>query len=1013
MPTESYGYSGGWQTFTVPEGVTSVTLTLTGGGSGNSHGGKVEGRLAVTPLQKLWISCGGVGKPNSGANPGSAVFGGGGAGGRGRNGQGGDGGGGATVIRLGTQSGSLKAVAGGAGGASGDAGKGGAGGAATGGAGADGNSGDGPIDSALGGTQTRGGAGGTTPAGGGFAGWGGGHKPNDRTPGTGILQPGGEGGSPPSGDCHGGGGGGGGYHSGGGGAASRKGVRVGGGGAGGANYTGGLTAAKSERGTGGTAGGTVVVKWGEPPPENLKPTAPTAVKINDIDAETEVPTRSTGTVRVEAEVNDPNPEDVIRMLVRLTTISNFATYGDYWTDWFGNEQRAFIDLTGLAQDTHYYARLYAQDNRGLISEDFNSIDFWTNRGPTASTLISPAENANMPSLSPIGFSWTFEDPDDGDAQSGFQLQYRTAATVSQASGPWVLVDGSSSAVVNWTAPPGTFKGSTYYEWMVRTKDLQGRWSDWSFANSFYSMGTTSPPQLLLPVRDVAVDVTKTVTMAWRFIDYDAGDTQKRADVRWRLVGQDDSAWITHVGAQTPGIPGANPYWVFPIETFAPGYHYEWQVRTYDTGGGTQSDWSAPATFWSIATPGSEVTAKPVVANPKIQGALGCGTYRVFIYDQGGRTPRGEITPVSNLTFSRRRDDISACVVDTNGFGPDCCRLYADLRSWAHELVVFRDEKRVWEGPITRITYTTQSVEIEAKDVMAYLYRRIMRQGYNDSFQMVDPVTGLPVTSGGVQRGLRTVVERAQMIIVNALAPSDPNILPHLTALNGPDDARQSRVVADYSQTAWEQVDDLAATAGLDYTTVGRRIILWDTHRAIGRLPEMRDNDFDQPPIVTEYGMQTANYEAVTNGSGVWGAVRPKDEPFPNAYYGPIEMLASAYDEASAATDEALTPAARQALITQLESQAQRNIAGRWPSPIVVRVPDNSMLNPQVGVGFDQLVPGVWIPLRSEGTCRQVGQWQKLDSVTVVADTNGEKVQVVMSPAPRGGQDPDADAAAAE
>ena len=52
-------------------------------------------------------------------------------------------------------------------------------------------------------------------------------------------------------------------------------------------------------------------------------------------------------------------------------------------------------------------------------------------------------------------------------------------------------------------------------------------------------------------------------------------------------------------------------------------------------------------------------------------------------------------------------------------------------------MVFRDGVRVWEGPITRITYTTTDVEFEARDVMVYVYRRIMRQGYNDAYRITE------------------------------------------------------------------------------------------------------------------------------------------------------------------------------------------------------------------------------------------------------------------------------------
>jgi hypothetical protein len=155
-------------------------------------------------------------------------------------------------------------------------------------------------------------------------------------------------------------------------------------------------------------------------------------------------------------------------------------------------------------------------------------------------------------------------------------------------------------------------------------------------------------------------------------------------------------------------------------------------------------------------------------------------------------------------------------------------------------------------------------------------------------------------------------------------------------------------------------------------------------------------------------MQLSNYFAVTNGSGVWGAATPKNETVPFESYGPIEMLASAYGEAEGGSGEVLTAAAKQDLVEKLESQAARNIDDRWPAPVVVRVPDNATLSPDIQVSFDQLVPGVWVPLRSDATCREVSQWQKLDSVSVEFSAGEEKVQVVMSPAPHNGVDPDAD-----
>jgi hypothetical protein len=288
--------------------------------------------------------------------------------------------------------------------------------------------------------------------------------------------------------------------------------------------------------------------------------------------------------------------------------------------------------------------------------------------------------------------------------------------------------------------------------------------------------------------------------------------------------------------------------------------------------------------------------------------------------------------------------------------------------------------------------------------MAYAYRRILRTGYNDAYRLIKKGTG---GKPNEYLGLLSVVERAAMLLIQGLAPYDPNVLPYLTAIQFPDDARESRVVADWSRMVWEEVDDLAATAGLDYTTVGRRILLWDTHQPVGRIPELRDGDFSDSPVVTEYGMQLSNFLAVTNNSGAVGfnQVSAKSSP-----YGPVEMLASSYSDSSSAAPTVVTAEALAAMQSSLEEQAKRNISGRWPTPLVVRIPDSSTLNPKANIGFQQLIPGVWMPLRSVNTPRPVLQWQKLDSVSVEASDAGESVKIVVSPAPHGGEDPDADSA---
>lgn len=729
-------------------------------------------------------------------------------------------------------------------------------------------------------------------------------------------------------------------------------------------------------------------------------------------------TRRLKQVTITARIDDPNAGQEVR-LIAFYSFNKFATPPKRVASPYGPQaRRAQVVLSDLRQNTRYQVRLYTQDALGRLSKQYSAVTFWTNR-PPAAVLVSPSENSEYNEDQSLLFDWKFVDPDEKDSQTAYQLRWST----DQKNWTYLTREGTPGKNTFITLPaPGRFRANTNYYWSVRVRDEAGIWSQWAINQSFFIRGLSSPPVLLDPIGGIgkAVIATRPYLFTWKFRDPYPANEQTQADIRWREVtsgdegAPTDEGWFMRIGVG--GTPGPAMQWEIPAGSFQAGFVYEWQVRTYDTLHGIPSGWSTSASFVATGEPGAlTLVDPPDLEGAQPMGALGCGNHRVFVYDRGGKVMRGEIKPLARVQWSRLRDDISNALVLTNGFGADCCELLGGLRSWMHELVIFRDGIRVFEGPITRITYTATDVEIECKDVMAYLYRRIMRQGYNDAYRRIDltpktPPAPAPSTKGGPYTiiGLNTVVERALQITVNALAYQDPNVLPYVTAIQYDDDARQNRVVPDYSRTAWEEIDDLAATAGLDYTVVGRRIMYWDTHRSIGRLPEMRDGDFEDPVIVTEYGMQASNYFAVTNNAGIWGATYPLDKNAQDWHipYGPVEMLSSAYgeNEASATSTESMNQAAKSAIEATLRAQAQKGIGNRWPSPVVARVPDNSRLNPDVNLTIQQLVPGVWIPLRATKTCRNVSQWQKLDAVQVEQEAGIESIRVTMSPAPHGGND---------
>lgn len=771
------------------------------------------------------------------------------------------------------------------------------------------------------------------------------------------------------------------------------------------------------------------------------PVPPTDVRINGTDASAEMATKASGSVKISAKIDDPRQGYKVKLRAQWSH-DNFQTVdGHTSSDWGKQARRQDVTLSGLKVNTLYKVRLWTVTDIGgntnnKVSDSYTGASFWTNRAPSAE-LVDPAENSEYEQLQPNGspttilFDWKFNDPDDPDHQDqgAYRIRYRVDDNVNWSYLPPTGPQGGAAGKDTYLAYAATnFVGNTTYLWSVQVMDPQGQWSDWPFAQSFFIRHVASPPILLDPIGGYGtarvVGYNQIVRFSWRFRDTNPSAKQEQADIRWRVLGaggapvfEDSASWVTHYG--TGITPGYTMQWDIDGGYFQPGFLYEWQVRTYnDKGGGVPSDWSQSGYWVAAIAPGSGNLNPPLEEDTDPRNELGCGTHRVFVYDRGGMVLRGEIKPLERVQWGRKRDDIANCIIDTNGFDQDCCTLLGNLQSWAHELVVYRDKERVFEGPITRITYTSENVQIEAKDVMAYLYRRVMRQGYNDTYRRVDltpktPPQPIGQPGGGPYTivGQNTVVDRALQITLNALAYQDPNVLPYVTAIRNAGDATEQRNIPDYAKSAWEEIDDLAATAGLDYTTVGRRILYWDTHRTIGRLPEMRDGDFSDPVIVTEYGMNLSNWYVVTNNNGVAGIAVPAglDPDSPSEWaqrYGPVEMVASAYgeQEGDVVETDALTPAELEALVASLSAQAIRGIANRWPVPVTVRVPDNSTLNPKLNLGINQLIPGVWVPLRATLTCRKLSQWQKLDSLDV-EETNGQEfIRVTMSPAPHGGDD---------
>lgn len=408
------------------------------------------------------------------------------------------------------------------------------------------------------------------------------------------------------------------------------------------------------------------------------------------------------------------------------------------------------------------------------------------------------------------------------------------------------------------------------------------------------------------------------------------------------------------------------------------------------GGGTGGSGTAPPNLSDPATatdsmgavwhyPRTQVPVVPTVVKAGV-GTLGCGVNTAAVYDRGGVNRLFVIDQLTSIEYSRVRDDMSDALLHIPT-SAECCRELSLIEPVRHELVIFRDNIRVWEGPITRLGFSNDDIELAAKDVLFWAYRTIMRAGYSNAH---------PNTGYGTDRvGL---IMRSEMVRKEQQVPPI-NVLPYLQIHTTEDTARTARSTLPYQKTVFEEMDDMAAKAGLDFTAVGRAIHVQDTEYVLGETTLATEADFLGGVIVSMYGMDLATYSAVTDGQGNFGDARAD-----TSYYGEVEMLETAYDEDP--TDNT-DPEAPVISIAELTSQAQRNQSGRYPVPVEVRVPDNSQINPNSQVfTFDMLVPGVKVPLLALSGCKRLRQDQKIDSVTVRQDENGEVVTMTLIPFPK-------------
>lgn len=343
--------------------------------------------------------------------------------------------------------------------------------------------------------------------------------------------------------------------------------------------------------------------------------------------------------------------------------------------------------------------------------------------------------------------------------------------------------------------------------------------------------------------------------------------------------------------------------------------------------------------------------------------LGTGINRAFIYDKDGTRKIDLLTNVTSLKWGRSLNSISeANVTVATGQHGDCCGLLGSIGTWGHSLVVTRNGMRTWEGPITDLEWSRGSVFIGAHDVLGWALKNV-----TDAAR----VTEAP--------GYYAVDELADDVY-RVFTDHDPNVWSHFTLLGGGTGPMVTRDVAAYGGDFADQFNEMVK-AGANFTTVGRRIIVWPNTTIMARLPTLYPLKWISGDVkVRERGLDLSVRTIGVNDKGESGVAPGSVSVHP--FYGQIEDVVS-----SEAADSAA-----------LSVVAEQYREAHFPAPLSVEVPAGSVLSCDAPYDIRELVAGAMVDVKiDEGLCRKVEQTQQLSSLEVTQDKDGERVAITVAP----------------
>jgi hypothetical protein len=375
-------------------------------------------------------------------------------------------------------------------------------------------------------------------------------------------------------------------------------------------------------------------------------------------------------------------------------------------------------------------------------------------------------------------------------------------------------------------------------------------------------------------------------------------------------------------------------------------------------------------------------------------------HTALIFDRGGSQRLWQLLDMTSVQWQRKESNKSQATLSITGTACSAQAVTLDkIEPRRHELVLFRGKERVWEGPIVQATTTSSVFTLTANDIIEYLDGTALSASWQldedgGSTGMVERLEDI------ITYELTTpyIMETNQgPVIVTRWENQEPpaNILPFMDFRPGP--TRTTAVSTPFQMTLGQYLANRGDSIGVSYTTVGRKLVIWDG--VLGQVRTVTENDFSGDFQVIKDGSSLYTIEHVASTSAVPG-VDPLVGHAANdtSYYGPWEQIASTTDTGSTTeSPDSGDSGDSGAELLDLNTQARAGLTSAgYPVPLVLKTADGSSLIPSAGLGINDLVAGIQVPVRAANNIRRVSEMQRLNQMTVTETADqGEVIQVTM------------------